>query len=246
MTQAFSNGVLNAITVVEAGPCTITQVRSSKDGYSAVQLGYDASAKNVSKALKGHLNGLKNFKYLKEFRVSREILEKAGAERGKEIGVTLFKSGDIVKVSGTSKGKGFQGVVKRHGFHGSPKTHGHKDQERMPGSIGAGGLQRVLKGTRMGGRMGGGQATVTNIEVIDVDAEKNLIFFKGAVPGGRNGLLAIYGDGDLEFIEPTVAEVKGAIEAKENQAVPENQAEESSTAKGETEEEKNSQEVDKQ
>jgi large subunit ribosomal protein L3 len=109
-----------------------------------------------------------------------------------------FAAGDMVKVTGTSKGKGFQGVVHRYGFHGHPATHGHKDQERMPGSIGAGGVQHVFKGIRMGGHMGDEQVSVKNLEIVKVDVENNIIYIRGAVPGARNGLVEIIGEGELK------------------------------------------------
>lgn len=117
--------------------------------------------------------------------------EKDGYEIGDKIDVSIFTVGDIIKVSATSKGKGFQGVVKRHGFHGSPATHGHKDQLRMPGSIGSTEPARVFKGTRMGGHMGNQRVSVKNLKVISIDSEKNLLILKGAVPGARNSLVEI-------------------------------------------------------
>lgn len=191
MTQKNASDAVAPVTVIEAGPCTITQVKGGKDGYHAIQLGFAVSSKNLGKAASGHLTGLPNLKRLREFRTEGSF------ERGARVTVAIFKPGDIVHVTGVSKGKGFQGVVKRHGFHGSPKTHGHKDQLRMPGSIGAGDPSHVFKGKRMGGRMGGAQATVQNLTVVEVDPDKNLLYVKGAVPGGRNSLLAIAGEGEL-------------------------------------------------
>lgn len=190
MSQLFKeDGQVVPVTVVKAGPCQVTQVKAKdSDGYFAVQLGF-GSKRKLAKPAAGHLKDLPKFRYLKEFRVLPEMQ----FTKGQEIKVEIFAPGDIVKATGIVKGRGFQGVVKRHGFHGSPKTHGHKDQLRMPGSIGATGPQRVLKGTRMAGRMGGNQVTITNLKVAAVDAEKNLLYLKGAVPGARRGLLLITG-----------------------------------------------------
>lgn len=196
MTQHFAeDGTVIPVTRVVAGPCVITQSKGVKnEGYTAVQIGFGTRNK-ISKPLTGHLKNLGKFRYTKEFRISAEEAGKLAV--GNKLTVSIFQPGDIVKVSGNSKGKGFQGVVKRHGFHGSPASHGHKDQLRMPGSIGAGGEQHVRKGKRMGGRMGGSQVTVTNLEVIKVNPETNEIFIKGAVPGARNNLLMVSGVGEL-------------------------------------------------
>jgi large subunit ribosomal protein L3 len=199
MTQKFQeDGRVVPVTVVEAGPCTVVQVKNNaKDGYSAVQVGYAIkNKKGINKPLAGHLKKLDNFRYLKEFRLDNV----ENFERSKVFDVTSFVAGDNLKVTATSKGKGFQGVVKRHGFHGSPASHGHKDQLRMPGSIGATDAARVFKGTRMGGRMGTDTVTVANLELVEVDTEKNLLYIKGAVPGHRNSLVTIWADGDLTFV----------------------------------------------
>ncbi|MBU1203350.1 50S ribosomal protein L3 [Patescibacteria group bacterium] len=220
MSQKFSqDGRVVPVTVVEAGPCTVVQVKGEKDGYQAVQLGF-GTKKKANKPMAGHLKGLNTFRYLKEFR-----LENAeGFERGKVIDLTSFEAGDKLKITSTSKGKGFQGVVKRHGFHGSPASHGHKDQLRMPGSIGATDSARVFKGTRMGGRMGGDTVTVANLELVEVDNDKNLLYIKGAVPGGRNALVFILADGDIKFAESKAVkeEVKEQpVEAKQDSEVKE-------------------------
>lgn len=200
MTQKFApDGTVIPVTKVMAGPCVVTQLKNNKkEGYSAVQIGF-GSKKHLSKPLKGHLKKLDNLRYLKEFKITEDENDKL--KIGDKITAKVFVTGDIVKVTGVSKGKGFQGVVRRHGFHGSPATHGHKDQNRMPGSIGATGPAHVFKGTKMGGRMGGGQVTVTNLEIVEVDPEKNEIFIRGAVPGPRNNLLLISGVGDLVIEE---------------------------------------------
>lgn len=211
MTQAYQGEEVAAVTKVQAGPCAVVQIKDrDKDGYQAVQLGFgEKQEKNIKKPQKGHMRGMSNFRFLREFRI-----EDSGAKRGDMIEAGMFKAGDRIQVSGISKGKGFQGVVRRHGFQGSKKTHGNKDQLRMPGSIGATGPAHVFKGTRMGGRMGGDNVTVKNLEIIEVKPEENLILVKGAVPGARNGLLLIAGDGELEISQPNEkAEGKTAEES---------------------------------
>lgn len=204
MTQKFlEDGTVVPVTIVKAGPCTITQVKGDKEGYSAVQVGFDWR-KKINKPLKGHLKKLDNFRYLREFRLDKTD----NFEVGKVFDVSSFNIGDILSVSAISKGKGFQGVVKRHGFKGSPATHGHKDQHRMPGSIGSTGPARVFKGTRMGGRMGTDMTTVKNLEIIDIDKENNLLYIKGAVPGARNSLVSIIANGDIVFVEKKKEEPK--------------------------------------
>lgn len=189
MSQIFKeDGTVIPVTLIQAGPCVVTDVLTpEKDGYSAVQIGYgEVKANQVNKAQSPRAKAFGPVALTREFRVDETELKS-----GDKIDVSAFAEGDMVDVIGESKGKGFQGVVKRHGFHGSPATHGHKDQLRMPGSIGAQGPQRVLKGTRMGGRMGGDRVTVKNLEVVAVDAKNNVLAIKGAVPGARNGLLMI-------------------------------------------------------
>lgn len=219
MTQIFrDDGTVIPVTAVLATPNVITQIKSTagKDGYDAVQIGCGATKKN-GKSKAGHLKDLAAVRTIKEFRVAKEDV--ASLKRGDEVTVSVFAPGDEIKVTGTSKGKGFQGVVKRHGFHGAPKSHGHKDQERMPGSIGAGGVQRVFKGKRMGGHMGDEQVTVSGLSVISVDAEKNIIYVKGAIPGARNGMIMIHGKGIMEI-------KKAEIEAPVEKALTEKQTEE--------------------
>lgn len=208
MTQKFlADGKVAPVTAIAAGPNVITAVKTKeKDGYNAVQVGY-GEKKKLGKSILGHLKNLGNLRNLKEFRVDNVENFKVGDK----FDVSSFAPGDLVKVTGVSKGKGFAGVVKRHHFHGSPKSHGHKDQLRMPGSIGAGGVQNVFKGLRMGGQMGNEQVTVSNLEVVETDLEKNLLYLQGAVPGGRNGLVAISGDGEFKLMqkeELKVEEVK--------------------------------------
>lgn len=191
MTRIFDeDGNMVPVTVVEAGPCVVTQVKTAdKDGYNAVQLAF-GSKKRVNKPLLGHIKkanietALKLIEF-KEFDVNN-------VQVGQEVKVDIFKPGELVKVSGISKGKGFQGVVKRHGFGGGPKSHGQSDRLRAPGSIGQSSFpSRVFKGLRMAGRMGGERVTVRNLKVVKVDAEKNLMFIKGAVPGARNSIVEI-------------------------------------------------------
>jgi large subunit ribosomal protein L3 len=188
MSQKFKeDGTVVPVTLISAGPCKITQVKTKeKDSSNAVQVGF-GMRKKLSKPLIGHLKDLENFGYLVEFAVEKPEEYK----RGQEIKVSDLAPGDKVQVMGFSKGKGFAGVVKRHGFHGHPPTHGHKDAERMPGSIGAGGVQRVFKGMRMAGRMGGDRVTIKNLEVVEIDDKNNILALKGAVPGARGALLVI-------------------------------------------------------
>lgn len=188
MKQLWNDaGVSAAVTKVHVEPCVVTQVKThDKDGYNAVQIGV-GKKKRLTKPQRGHLKNLGDFSVLREFRIS-DVSE---FEPGHEITLLQFEPGDIVDVAAISKGRGFQGVVKRHGFHGSPASHGHKDQLRMPGSIGSTDAARVFKGKRMAGRMGGERVTVKNVEVVAVDAEKNILSLKGSVPGARNGLVMI-------------------------------------------------------
>jgi large subunit ribosomal protein L3 len=189
MSQVFrDNGTLSAVTAIEAGPCTVTRVKTAvKDGYNAIQLGF-GEAKRLNSSQRGHLKELGHFKHLREFRLD-EIKD---IEEGQKMDVSLFKSGDLVDITGISKGKGFAGVVKRHHFAGGPKTHGQSDRHRAPGSIGSSTTPgRVYKGMRMAGHMGSQRATVRNIEVFQADPERNLLLVNGAVPGAKNGLLLI-------------------------------------------------------
>ena len=189
MTQIFKeDGTSVPVTAIEAGPCTVVQIKTAaKEGYSSAQLGF-GEAKRLNSARRGHLKELGQFKYLREFRVD----DVEPLEAGQKIDVSLFNVGDLVDVTGISKGKGFAGVVKRHGFAGGPKTHGQSDRHRAPGSIGAGSSPgRVLKGMRMAGHMGNRRVTVGHLEVVETNLDRNLLLVKGAVPGARNGLLMI-------------------------------------------------------
>lgn len=186
MSQVYRpDGTVVPVTLVEAGPCVVTQVKTDdRDGYAAVQLGF-MPRRTISKPQEGHLKDLPAFSVLREFRVEKN----PELKRGDAVAAATFTPGDVIHVSGTSKGRGFQGVVKRHGFHGQKATHGHKDQLRAPGSIGAGGVQHVFKGTRMAGRMGDERITVQNLEVVEVRGD--VIAIKGAVPGARNSVIEI-------------------------------------------------------
>lgn len=216
MTQVWKGDKVVAVTKVFAGPCVVTQVKDNeKDGYKAVQIGYgEKKEKNISKPQKGHLKNLGNIKNLKEFRIEDEKTE---LKRGDKIDVSTFEVGDKIQVTGVSKGKGFQGVVKRHGFHGQNKSHGTKDQLRMPGSAGATGPARVFKGKRMPGRMGGDQVTTKNLEIIEVDKENNILLIKGAVPGARNSLVLVSGDGELKIMKPSKQAGKQETKNKEQE-----------------------------
>ncbi|MGA2367046.1 MAG: 50S ribosomal protein L3 [Dehalococcoidia bacterium] len=188
MTQLYRENLEIAVTAVEAGPCCVTQVKTvEKDKYNAVQLGFGES-KKLSKAEKGHLKGNGDYRYLRELRTD----DVKGYEVGQKIDVTIFKPGDLVQVEGISKGKGFAGGVKRYHFRGGPKTHGQSDRHRAPGSVGSTTTPgRVFKGLRMAGHMGARKVTARNIEVVEVDQAKNIVLLKGAVPGGKGGLLLI-------------------------------------------------------
>ncbi|MDO8584241.1 MAG: 50S ribosomal protein L3 [bacterium] len=185
MSQIYRpDGTVVPVTLVQAGPCVVTQVKTKDtDGYEGVQIGF-VPAKRLNKAEAGHLKDLQPLRHLCEFSGSLDV------KRGDVIEATSFQPGDVVSVAGVSKGKGFQGVVKRHHFHGHPTSHGHKDQERMPGSIGAGGVQHVLKGRRMAGRMGNERVTVKNLTVEEV-RDGGILALKGAVPGARHSIIEI-------------------------------------------------------
>lgn len=211
MTQVFkADGTVVPVTRIQAGPCVVTQV---KEG--AVQIGFGVQkAFRLSKAEKGHLDGIivdnnpqLTVRSLKDFRG-----EALNLKKGDQFTASIFTAGEKVQVTGMSKGKGFQGVVKRHGFHGGPASHGHKDNLRMPGSIGAGGVQRVFKNMRMGGHMGNDQITVKNLEIIEVHPESHELLIKGAIPGARNGLVYIStGEGEITIEKPVVAPVAEAV-----------------------------------
>jgi large subunit ribosomal protein L3 len=193
MTQLFQeSGETVAITAIQAGPSVVTQIKSrDKDGYDAIQVGFienKVKQSRLSSPEKGHLQGLENVRYLREFR-SDNI---SSVKRGDKVDVGFLKHGDLVNIIGFSKGRGFAGVVKRHHFAGGPKTHGQTDRHRAPGSIGATTFPgRVLKGKRMAGHMGNKRVTARKLEVVQADPERNLLLVKGTVPGANGGLLVI-------------------------------------------------------
>lgn len=185
MTQVFgTDGKVSPATIVEVMPLTVIGHRTiEKDGYQANIFGYGTQKeKNINKAQKGQFKDLGNFRYITE--IETDVL----SDIGSVISFADFEEGTKIIASGVSKGKGFQGVVKRHGFKGGRRSHGQKHSEREPGSIGIGGVQRVFKGTRMGGRMGGDKITVKNLKVLLINKENNLMYVKGALPG-RDGTL---------------------------------------------------------
>jgi large subunit ribosomal protein L3 len=194
MTQVFDeSGNVTPVTVIEAGPCYVTQVRTAeRDGYTAIQLGFgETKPQRLTQGQLGHLrrNNLPALRYLREFRIRNND---ADLEEGQQIKADVFEVGDRVDVIGHSKGRGFQGTIKRHHFHRQPKTHGASDRVRAPGSIGAGSTPgRVIKGMRMGGHMGDERVTIENLEVVVVDSEQNLIAVKGSIPGARGGIVMI-------------------------------------------------------
>lgn len=193
MTQLFDKeGKALPVTLVQAGPCYVTQLKGTeKDGYKAVQVGFEEKKeKKMKKPQKGHLAKMpspKNLRYMKEFRD-----EDSKLNVGDEIKADIFAEGDMVKVAGLSKGKGFAGVVKRHHFGGGPATHGQKHSLRAPGSIGATFPERVPKGRRMAGRMGHERSTVEGLKIVRIDAENNILAILGAVPGKKGTLLEIF------------------------------------------------------
>jgi large subunit ribosomal protein L3 len=192
MTQVFTDfGEAIAVTVIEVGPCVVTQIRNKeRDGYEAVQIGFgEVKPKSLTKPEQGHLaRAGRLVRHLREF--DADNVEDHPV--GQILSADVFEPGQIIDVTGTSKGRGFQGVVRRHGFSGGPKTHGQSDRHRAPGSIGAGtDPGHVWKGTRMAGRMGNRRVTVQNLQVVEVLADKHLLLVKGSVPGAKNGLVMV-------------------------------------------------------
>ncbi|MGF7186146.1 large subunit ribosomal protein L3 [Desulfitispora alkaliphila] len=191
MTQIFdADGQLLPVTVIEAGPCTVVQSKTMEnDGYNAIQIGYTAAKENrVTKPMKGHFEKakIKPLRYLKEVRLEDDNQYEAG----QEIKVDVFAEGDKIDITGITRGKGFAGAIKRHGFGRGPMTHG-SHYHRGPGSLGALGINKVFKGRKLPGRMGGNQVTVQNLQVVKVDTERNLILVKGAIPGARKSVVML-------------------------------------------------------
>jgi len=236
MTQIWKDGKVLAVTKVKAGPCRVSQVKDEKkDGYSAVQVAFgNKKEKRMKKPQKNHLKkvGLTSAKVLKEFRIKEQEIKE-----GDIIKTDTFVTGEKVNVQGTSKGKGFAGVVKRYGFAGARKTHGTKDQLRMPGSIGCTGPAHVFKGVRMGGRMGGETISTQNLEIAEVDNENGFLFIKGSVPGSRNSLVFIKAEGELKISENIKEEKKEEKEKVDNNEK-ENKEEKSEEENKENKEEK--------
>lgn len=192
MTGLFtSEGKYVPVTAIQVGPCVVTQIKIvGTDGYNALQLGFGEKKKSrVNKALEGHLkkSGKTRFAFL------REVIVKDPSEYGlgQTINIDIFKIGETIEVTGTTKGRGFSGVIKRHGFHGGKKTHG-SHSHRIPGSIGCSAWpSRVTKGKKMPGQYGNNRKTIRNLEIVDIRPEENLILIKGAIPGSRNGIVEI-------------------------------------------------------
>lgn len=216
MTQLWIGDKVVPVTAIKAGPCAISQVKTKeKDGYLALQLAFGTrKEKNIKKPQLGHFkNSGAKPAHVREF-VLKDV---ENYKIGDIVSANTFVAGDIVRVTGTSKGRGFQGVVKRHGFAGADRTHGNKDQERMPGSIGNKGPAHVFKGKRMPGRMGGARITTTNLEIVEVDEKENIIYIKGAIPGSTNSLVLIKAPGELKVntMKEEIKEEK-VVETKED------------------------------
>ncbi len=196
MTQVFGeDGTVTPVTVLATSPVTVTQVKTvEKDGYQSVQFGFGSKNKNnIAKAQKGHFKELGDFRYVRELRLEEK--EKNVLNVGDKVDASVFKVGDKIEISATSKGKGFQGVVKRHGFKGGPRSHGQKHSEREPGSISGGTREgsRVPLGMRMAGRMGSDRITTKNLKVVQVDSAAGFVLVSGPVPGRRGTLVEIRG-----------------------------------------------------
>ena len=193
MTEVFDEeGRVYPVTILKLSPVIVTQLKNKeKDGYAAIQVGFGTkSAKKISKPVKGHVKDLGNFLHIKEVKGDSIMEGGKNLKVGDKIASTI-EAGDKVTISAISKGKGFQGVVKRHGFHGGPRSHGQKHSEREPGSIGTAGFQRVFKAKRMAGRMGSDRITIKNLLVVKVDNENNELLIRGSVPGRRGTMVEV-------------------------------------------------------
>ena len=213
MTQFFdASGKVQPVTEISVTPNVVTFIKTKeKDGYDALQLG-SGEKKHASKSLRGHLKDLPSLREGFSFWRIKEIrTDVSGISRGYVVALESFAVGELVDVIGWSKGRGYTGVVKRHGFHGHPTTHGHKDQERMPGSIGAGGVQHVFKGKRMAGHMGDERSTVKNLEIVRIDSETQKVYVKGGVPGSMNSFVMLRSAGSLSFVKPAVPEAPETV-----------------------------------
>lgn len=227
MSQTFVQETRVPVTLVKAGPCVVTQIKKEdKDGYWAVQLGFgEKKIKNVTKPMQGHLKGVIKKKIAPRFLREVRLTEKPKFKVGDKVKVSdVFSEGDVITITGTSKGKGFAGVMKRWGFAGGPRTHGQSDRQRSPGSIGQGTTPgRVHKGKKMPGRMGGETVTVKSIKVVSIDSEKDEMMVSGPVPGPRKGFLIIkkIASGKLEDLaqegEKPQVQVEGVPEEEEEE-----------------------------
>ena len=224
MTHFFgAESQLVPVTVLEVGPCVVTQVRTAtRDKYEAVQIGF-GTAKALNQPARGHLKPSgAQVRHLREFRAD----EVSAFHVGQTLTVTQFQEGDLVDVTSTTKGRGFQGVMKRHNFAGGPRSHGQKDRDRAPGSIGAGTFPgRVVKGKRMPGHMGNRRVTVRKLRVENVDGERNLLMVRGAVPGARSTLISVSYTRGVPLAERVVPEEIAATGAVEETQVDETAAE---------------------
>ena len=233
-----NNGESKHATILESGPCYVTQIKTDKnDGYNAVQLGFQIS-KKPNKPASGHMKKNKDvYHTLKEFRLN----EKSDNKVGDKIDISMFSKGQYLNVTSKSKGRGFSGTVRRWNFKGGPKTHGQSDRHRAPGSIGAGSTPgKVVKGKKMSGRYGGEQFTIKNLEILDLDLENNLIYLSGSVPGSSNSLVLITASNKpfTPIEEPKAEEPKAEEPKAEEPKVEEPKAEEPKVEEPKAEESK--------
>ena len=233
MTQVFrEDGTVVPVTRVQMSACVVTHVTKGKtEDVHTVQVGInEAKEKHVAKPQRGHLKDLPLMRTLRAFQIEGDCPFK----RGDTLALDSFQAGDRVAVIGTSKGKGFQGVVKRHHFKGGPASHGHKDNLRMPGSIGAGGVQRVFKGLRMAGRMGGERVTVKNLEIVAVNTQAGELLIRGAVPGPRGSLVMVSGVGTMSVVSTPVEMTQPEVSAVETPVVAQEAPQQEPTAAAQT------------